>query len=301
MDLVASCERLPRAGETVAGRDFARHPGGKGANQAVACARLGSATVLVGALGDDAFGEELRSFLAGQGVDVDRLERLRATPSGVAFVIVDAQGENQIIVVLGANRHVSEASAQSLPLRAGDVALAQLEVPIETTLAFLEHARAAGATTIFNPAPALEVPGALLQAADVLVVNETELSFYLAQPPIQLRAAEALAAAERLRRRADQTVVVTLGEQGAVASLGGGRSLSLPAHAVQAVDTTGAGDTFVGALADGLARGSSIEEALFVANAAAALSVQRHGAAQASPTRAELDAFMASGAPTALP
>jgi ribokinase len=287
MDLVARCARLPRAGETVPGQRFERHPGGKGANQAVACAKLGARARFCGAVGSDAFGEELRAFLLQHGIDVEHLASHEQTATGIAAIAVDDSGENQIVVVPGANALVSTEAVERLPIAAGDLALAQLEIPVATTARFLEHARAAGARTLLNPAPAIPVPNALLDAADFLIVNELELAAYSGVPELAVEPEAVLEAARRLRRRSDPIVIVTLGKRGAVA-LDGMEAIVVPGRSVPVVDTTGAGDTFVGALAASLAGGWTLPEALHRANAAAAFSVQRPGASESSPTASQL-------------
>jgi ribokinase len=291
VDLVALAERLPRPGETVAGHGFARHAGGKGANQAMAAAKLGGRVALVAKVGDDALGAELCELLAAHGVDVQRVQRVAEVSTGVALITVAASGQNAIVVVPGANACLAPSDVEGLPFTSGDVAVAQLEIPLEAVEQFMVSARAAGATTILNAAPARSVPSALLDATDVLVVNETELAHFAELSHVPSDATTALEAARRLRRRSDQVVIVTLGAQGAVAALNGG-SLQVPGHRVTAVDTTGAGDTFTGAMAAALADALPLPQALERANAAAAYSVERAGAAESSPTSAQLAAWL---------
>lgn len=287
MDLVATTERLPRAGETVPGSGFSRHPGGKGANQAVAAAKLGAHVVLVGRVGQDAFGDELRVFLRAQGIDVTLILATEQAPTGVALITVDATGQNAIVVAPGSNAWLSPGDVAELQLRLGDIALAQLEVPSHTVAAFFEAARSRGATTLLNAAPALELARPLLELVDVLVVNELELASYLGLHAIEGDPVRVLDAAERLRQSARQTVVVTLGPRGAVA-ISNQRRHHVPGYVVDVVDTTGAGDAFVGALAATLAGGASFESALENANAAGAYAVGRAGAAESSPLAAQL-------------
>jgi len=291
MDLVVSAPRLPLRGETVFGSGLARHPGGKGSNQAIACAKLGARTLFSAKVGDDAFGAELRDFLASQGVLTDNVAVVPGVPTGTAVVLVEASGENAIVVVLGANALLTPSDVCSLPFAPGDIALAQFEVPLPTVEWFLSCAQKASATTILNPAPATTCSGSVLDSADILVLNETELGFFLGESAESPDPSRSLEAALRLRRRSDQIVVVTLGSQGAVAVEGSQRHQAAGLGVV-VQDTTGAGDTFVGALAAGLAEGSSFEHAFVRANVAAALSVQRHGASSSSPTRNELEVFM---------
>jgi ribokinase len=208
-------------------------------------------------------------------------------------VLVETSGENAIIVVPGANASLSPSDVEHLPLGAGDIALSQFEVPLATVERFFARAHEASATTLLNPAPAMSCSASLLDAADVLVVNETELGFFLSESFTPPDSASALDAALRLRRRSEQIVVVTLGASGAIAVQGSERHQAA-GLSVEVRDTTGAGDTFVGALAAGLCAGMSFGAAFGRANAAAALSVQRYGAAASSPGQRELEAFVAA-------
>lgn len=289
MDLVAVSDALPRPGETVLGRGFARHPGGKGANQAVASAKLDAHTLLVGKVGADAFGAELREFLRSQRVDTTRVTQA-SVATGTALVLVDAAGQNCIVVVPGANERLEPSDVAELPLSARDVALTQFETPPGTVERFLQRAKHAGAIGILNPAPARAEYAWLLPLADIVLLNETELALFAAASHVESEPARVLELAARVRRRSEQTIVVTLGARGAVA-LHGSEQRVLEGHRVAAVDTTGAGDTFAGALAASLADGSMLRHALELANTAAAISVQRAGAAESSPTRNELEGF----------
>jgi ribokinase len=290
VDWVARAVHLPRPGETVAGHALERHAGGKGANQAVAAAKQAAHVVLVGRIGDDSWGAEQRELLLEYGVDISRLKVTASVSTGVALITVDQAGQNCIVIVPGANGCVSPEDVAHLPFAAGDVALAQLELPGRTVERFLADARAARATTILNPAPAAAVTAELLDAADFLVLNETELAYCAGLTRIPAGPEAALEGASLLQRRSDQTVIVTLGAEGAVA-LGGGTIVRTAGHRVSAVDTTGAGDTFIGCLAAALAEGQALKDALEKSNAAAAYSVLRSGAAGSSPTAAELTAW----------
>ena len=299
MDLVARVAKLPRAGETVAGESLQRLPGGKGLNQAVAAARMGAAVAIIGARGDDADGATLAALLAAEGVDTGGLRvrdarTLPAAHTGLAQVIVAADGENSIVVHGGANMTLAADEARdalaalwpdALPAvtaapSAPRVALAQLETPTDAVAAFLGAARAAGATTVLNPAPALPGTLPLLAQAAIVVLNETELAAYAP-------AGHAVLAARSLLRGACRAVIVTLGGEGAwlVTAEGDAR---FPAPAVAVVDTTGAGDCFCGVLAASLAEGHRLEAALPRAVAAASLAVTRVGAAPSMPRAAEL-------------
>jgi ribokinase len=287
MDVVVQATRLPRIGETVAGSGVSFHPGGKGANQAVAAARLGAPTMLIGRVGADAFGRELTAFLGAAGIDLTSVQAVDG-PSGTALItLIDA--DNAIVVVPGANARLAPADV-ALPLGASDVLLSQLEIPPPTVAAFFAPAAAAGARTILNAAPAQPIPASLLGLVDIVVVNETELAslsghaLAASDPPERF-----IAAARGLRARADQAVCVTLGARGVVALIGG-ETVEVAGHAVAAVDTTGAGDCFTGALAAELAAGRTLADALIFANAAAAICVQRMGAGPSMPERAEVTA-----------
>jgi ribokinase len=291
MDVVAIAERHPRVGETVAGTSIKYFPGGKGANQAVAAAKLGAETVLIGRLGSDAFGTELRAFLVSQGVDPSSVTDTADAHSGTAIITL-ADADNTIVVIPGANGTVSADDVAEPALAKGDVAVSQFEIPMPAIAAFFARARAAGATTILNPAPMRPFDHALHDLVDILVLNETELGL-LAKAELHEtdEPARFAAAAKAVLTRPDQSVCVTLGKRGALALIDGA-PLLVPGRAVKAVDTTGAGDCFVGALAAQLAHGTPLREALGFANVAASICVQRMGASPSMPTRAEVAAAM---------
>ncbi|MBR0859307.1 ribokinase [Bradyrhizobium liaoningense] len=291
MDVVATADRHPKVGETVAGRQVLYFPGGKGANQAVAAARLGAGTTLIGRLGKDSFGAELRTFLGEQGIDLGYLQETTDAHTGTAIITV-AEADNTIIVIPGANALVGANDVSVVPLLEGDVAVSQFEIPLPTIAAFFQRARAAGATTLLNPAPAQDISGELLALVDILVLNETELGF-LAGTELSDGddAARIIAVARQLQAREDQTICVTLGKRGVLA-LAAREEIAVQGRAVKAVDTTGAGDCFVGALAACLADGASLPAALAFANAAASISVQRMGAGPSMPTAKEVAAVL---------
>ncbi|WP_298879656.1 ribokinase [uncultured Bradyrhizobium sp.] len=293
MDVVATADRHPRVGETVAGREVLYFPGGKGANQAVAAARLGAKTILIGRLGKDAFGAELRTFLGAQGVDLGSV-READTHSGTAIITV-AASDNTIVVIPGSNALVSADDVAEASLAKGDVAVSQFEIPLLTIAAFFRRARSAGSTTLLNPAPAQKMSSELLALVDILVLNETELGFLAgAELADDDEAAKIIAVARRLQARADQTICITLGKRGVLA-LAGSEEFAVPGRVVKAVDTTGAGDCFVGALASQLADGVPLRSALAFANAAASISVQRMGAGPSMPTAPEVAAVLGAG------
>ncbi|HEV7878122.1 ribokinase [Bradyrhizobium sp.] len=291
MDVVATADRHPRLGETVAGRAMLYFPGGKGANQAVAATKLGAATTLIGRVGNDAFGRDLRTFLAAQDIDLAFVLDTPEAHTGTAIITV-ANADNTIVVIPGANALVSAADVtMALPAR-GDVAVSQFEIPLPATGAFFKHARAVGATTILNPAPALPFDRELLDLVDILILNETELGL-LART--ELRDSDDhtrfIEAARSVQSGTDKSICVTLGKRGVVA-LVDGEPLIIPGRTVKALDATGAGDCFVGAVAAQLASGQPIRDAFGYANIAASICVQRMGAARSMPAASEVEASL---------
>jgi ribokinase len=291
MDVVATADRHPRIGETVAGNEVLYFPGGKGANQAVAAAKLGAPVTLIGRLGKDAFGRELKAFLGLQAIDVSLVIETSEAHTGTAIITV-ANADNTIVVIPGANATVVAADVATAALAEGDIAVSQFEIPLPVVASFFKRARAAGATTILNPSPAMELGRGLLDLVDVLIVNEIELGWLakteLHATDIHSRFIEAV---RSLQAGSDNMICVTLGKRGVLA-LVDGHPLVIPGRAVAAVDTTGAGDCFVGAVAAQLAQGKSIRDALDYANAAASICVQRLGAAPSMPTAAEVEAVV---------
>lgn len=287
MDVVATADRHPLVGETVAGKEVLYFPGGKGANQAVAAAKLGAPTTLIGRLGTDAFGQQLRTFLAAQGVDLAYVKDTAEAHTGTALITI-ANADNTIVVVPGANALVNTEDVGLPVLAKGDVAISQFEIPLPTIAAFFERARAAGATTILNPAPATMFGPELLDLVDILILNETELGFLT---KTELRDtdddARFIEAVRLLPLNRNRVVCVTLGSRGVLAVIDGRPSV-IEGRKVNAVDTTGAGDCLVGALAAQLADGKPIHDALAYANVAASICVQRMGAAPSMPTVAEV-------------
>jgi ribokinase len=282
VDFVVPVATLPGPGETVLGGDHLRTPGGKGANQSVAAAKLGSPVAFVGCVGDDSLAPTIVSALDGAGVDTSWLRRVPDVPSGIALITVAEGGENTIAVSPGANARLGPAdieAAGSLLMDAA-VMLVQLEISLEVVAVAV---RAARGRVVLNPAPARELPPDLLSQVDVLVPNRSELGVLAGAPEPSTPDEAAALAAELSGPRA---VVVTLGADGALV-VDNGKPTHVPATEVDAVDATGAGDAFCGALADGLARGSTLVEATGWAVRVAGLSTTRWGA-QSSPTREEL-------------
>ena len=293
MDLVVRVDRLPRAGETLTGSDLAFFCGGKGANQACAAAKLGGAVTMVGQVGNDAFAATLRQGLERAGVDATGVGAAERS-SGSALIAVSAEGENLIIVSPGANASLDPATALARlqSLGPGDLLLCQLETPLETVAAALAHARARGATTILDPAPARPLPAEILRHVDILTPNQTEAATLCGTPDLAIDdypAAERVAAT--LLALGPSTVILKLGSLGCFVANREGRT-PVPGFEVAVVDTTAAGDTFNGALAVALAEGRDVFAAARFANAAAALSVTRPGAQSSLPDRVEVDAFL---------
>ncbi|MFG2948600.1 ribokinase [Streptomyces adustus] len=282
MDLVAYVEKAPQRGETVTGREFRTIPGGKGANQAIAAARAGAGVAMIGAVGNDSFGTRLRSTLEDSGVDTGLL-RTAEGPSGTAHIVVDDEGGNAIVVVPGANGTVDHLTpADDHLVASADALLLQLEIPLRAVFAGARAARAHRVRTILTPAPVQPLPPDLLAAVDLLVPNEHEAAALTGRTDPR---EAALALLDQVPE-----VVVTLGAAGSLYAARGAEPLTVPAPRVSAVDSTGAGDTFVGALAVALGEGRPVREALTWAAAAAALSVQREGASASMPYRSEIEA-----------
>jgi ribokinase len=296
MDVVATADRHPRIGETVAGKAVFYFPGGKGANQAVAAAKLGASTTLIGRLGKDAFGDQLKAFLAAQHIDLSFVQQTAETHTGTAIITL-ANADNTIVVIPGANGTVSAADVVAPALAKGDIAVSQFEIPLPTIGAFFKRAHAAGARTILNPAPAIDFAAELLDLVDILILNESELGLLVRT---ELRDTDDdsrfIAAARSLQAGTDRIICMTLGKRGVLA-LVDGEPLMIPGLTVEAVDTTGAGDCFVGAVAAQLASGKSISDALVYANAAASICVQRMGAAPSMPTAAEVATALSTSRP----
>jgi ribokinase len=296
MDVVATADRHPRIGETVAGSAVLYFPGGKGANQAVAAAKLRAPTTLIGRLGKDAFGDQLKAFLAAEGIDLSFVQQTSQAHTGTAIITI-ANADNTIVVIPGANALVSAADVGAPVLAKGDIAVGQFEIPLPAISAFFKRARAVGATTILNPAPAIEFGRELLDLVDILILNETELGF-LARTELRdtddhLRFVEAT---RSLGVAKEKTICVTLGKRGLVALIDGRPHID-DGHPVKAVDTTGAGDCFVGAVAAMLADGQSLQSAFGYANIAASICVQQMGAAPSMPTAAEVEAVLSASRP----
>lgn len=292
-DLVQKVERLPKPGETIAGGSLETFSGGKGANQAVAAGRMGARASMIGQVGDDSLSQILRKSLQAAGVDQTAVG-VSNTSTGSAIILVFPDGENVIVIAPGANATVTpEVAAERLQgLEQGAFLLSQLEIPIQSVERSLEVAKARGATTILDPAPARELSGDLLRHVDYLTPNETESATLLGDPGLDMEDGPAMErAAERILALGPQAVVLKLGARGCLIASAEGFH-RVPGFKVEAVDTTAAGDVFNGAFATALAEGQAVPLAARFANAAAALSVTRPGAQDSVPAREAVDRFL---------
>ncbi len=289
---VVRATRFPDPGETVFGTDSEIGPGGKGQNQAIAMARLGAEVTILACVGEDAFGAAARQLWQQEGLQTGHVRSVVSRPTGMAFIILDAQGQNRIIVVPGANDALGAADAEAAEaaIAGAQVVVAQFESPVVAVERALVLARRHGVRTILNPAPAREVPDALLALADVITPNESEAQ---ALTGVAVQNGDADAAASALRARGPRAVVLTLGDAGAyILDESGGRYV--PGVQVPVLDTTGAGDAFTGALAVALARGWTLDDAVAFANLGGAFCVTRPGVVPGLGTESELLALRQS-------
>ena len=296
MDFVVRTSHLPTPGETVLGHSFQMIPGGKGANQAVAAAKLGAASVtakMIGRVGLDPFADHLKASLSSAGVDVSAVHASRSQPTGAALIAVDAAGHNQIVVASGANIDLVPRDVESMRrvFRGCRIALFQLEIPLATVAAALRLAREEGLRTILDPAPAQALPLAMMQDIDILTPNEVEAFMLLGRAPERIALDDAPAIAAAVAELGARMVVLKLGDRGCFFH-GAGEAYHVPGFAIEAVDSTAAGDTFNADAAIALAEGSPFSHALRFANAAAAISVTRSGAQASAPARTEVDRFL---------
>jgi ribokinase len=292
MDLIVRTPRLPAPGETILGTQFSTAPGGKGANQAVAAAKLGAPVKMIGRVGADDFGKALRSHLNAVGVDTQYVTQDTEAATGIASIWVDDKGQNSIIVAPGANARVARADidAAAVAFRDARIVVAQLEIPLETVQYAFQLARKNNCLTILNPAPAQPLSRKILEQCDVVIPNEMETAQLTGMDAHDLESAQN--AANVLKQMGARRVLVTLGDKGALFLDGDAPAQPIPPFRVQAVDTTAAGDAFVGALAAALARDKDWTTSLREASAAGALAATKLGAQPSLPTRAELDAFL---------
>ena len=293
MDLIVRSPWLPQAGETIIGSEFQTLPGGKGSNQAVAAARLGGQVAMVGRVGNDGFGATLLETLREAGVNHDYVLMDEQHPSGVALITVDDEGGNTIVVASGANMALTPEDVEQAEdiISAARVLLLQLEIPLPAVQRAAEIASANGVTVILNPAPARPIPDEIMQPVDILAPNESETMLLTGAPVTD--DAEIISAAAALREVGPETVILTLGARGALLSTAE-YSSRLPSFSVNVVDTTAAGDAFLGGLAVALAEGCPLPDAVRWGNAAGALATTRPGAQPSLPHRHEVEALLAS-------
>lgn len=297
MDLVARTPRLPAPAETITGHEFFTAPGGKGANQAVAAARLNTPTTMIGRVGGDAFGVALRQNLAEAGVDISAIFVDSETSSGVAVIAVDDQAQNNIIIIPGANGRIDQTDVERLAgcLAGARILLLQLEVPLAANIAAARLAHQAGVKVIFDPAPARDLPADLYPLIDIITPNEVEAA-QLVGFPIKTEV-DAAQAADILLKRGVGAAIIKMGAAGVVYASSQPEARGVfPAFTIKAIDTVAAGDAFNGGLATALLEGLSLIEAIRWGAAAGALSATRAGAQPSIPTRPEFDAFIASRA-----
>ena len=288
-DLVVRSPRFPQPGETISGEDLQIIPGGKGANQAVAAARQGVSVSMLGRVGSDSFGPELINNLKRNQVDTSHVLITPDSATGTATIIVDANGQNSIVLSPGGNGKVSPADLEAVSFSEHKLLLLQLEIPIETVLAAAQRAKEYGLLVLLNPAPARPLPDELISLSDFILPNEGELSLLAGQPVHDLPSAEK--AAKILLERGAQTVIVTLGPNGALI-VSGKQVTHVHTYKVDVVDTTAAGDAFIGGLASALLQDKSLEDAVRYGCACGALATTKFGAQPSLPTKAEVENFL---------
>ena len=289
MDIAAVVAKHPAVGEQVLSRELGFFMGGKGANQAIAAARLGAKAVLVGRIGKDAFGTDLEGQIKKEGVDVTCLKKTGESRTGTTLIFVEKNGSNTMVCNFAANDLFTPADLSALKIGKGDVCLSMLEIPFETVEAFFEKAREKGALTILTAAPCKPCPPSILELSDVVIANEKEFGYHSKNPNALQDIAKN---ARKLIKTQRQAIVVTLGANGAVA-VTKEKEIIVKGRKVNAVDTTGAGDCFTAAFGVKMSQGSDLKEALEYANAAASISVQRKGAGNSMPTKEEVEKVLA--------
>ncbi len=288
IDIVITVPHLPKPGETVTGLGKSEHPGGKGANQAYAAAKLGGKAGIIGRVGPDVYGQALISSIKSAGAGTGGIIAEKGTDTGVAYIYVDQKGENTIVLASGANALLSPEDIRGMEhfIDEADIVLIQLEIPFETVTYAIEAASRKGKTIVLNPAPVREGLEAVYEKVDILTPNEGELAALTGMDTDTVEGAEA--AAKALIQKGVRTVIVTLGDKGALL-VQRGKTKHFPARKVKAVDTTAAGDAFCAAMCVALSEGKDIEEAINFANAASAISVTRKGAQPSIPSRREVE------------
>lgn len=291
MDIVAFVNKHPKVGETIFGNDVQYFPGGKGANQAVACRRLGCETSLIGRLGDDPFGERLLAFHKQEGINTSGVSKIADSATGIALITVSENSDNSIVVISGANSQWDDWFSDDVAINPGDWVLAQFEIPDPVIHKAFAKAKACGAMTLLNPSPVRAIPEPIQNLTDLVVVNEHELAGLSGCGVDTNNEQSVFNAMARLEQAGYASMVVTLGERG-VRLRNAGQTHVIPARPVIAVDTTGAGDAFIGGLVAGLLSDMVLKHAAEFANVAASISVTRQGAAVSIPTINEVTAIM---------
>lgn len=290
MDLVLQSYKFPEEGETIIGQSFISSMGGKGANQAVAAARLGAKVTLIGAVGDDGYGERLIDNLKNEGINTSHITKISDMTTGIACVQVSSN-DNRITVIPGANYHLRPAHIDQAEqiIEAADIVLLQMEIPIDTIIYGIRRAKHFGKKVILNPAPAFDLPEDILSQVDYLTPNETELHILASGPDAEI---DILNSAQRLLHMGVENLIVTMGGKGAKYFSGKSGEKNFLAHYVHVVDTTGAGDAFNGGVAYSLAKGDEVNQAITFAMKVGALAVTKLGAQTGMPTNKEIDAFL---------
>jgi ribokinase len=293
-DLVVRVQRFPQPGETISGSDLQIIPGGKGANQAVAAARQGASVSMLGRVGNDSFGPELIHNLRQNNVDTSHVQIDPQSTTGTAVIVVDSNGQNNIVLSPGGNGQVSSADVNAVSFLDYKLLLLQLEIPIETVVAAAQRARESGLRVLLNPAPARSLPDELISLSDFILPNETELSLLTNQSVDDISSAEK--AAKTLLERGAQNVIVTLGANGAliVSSV---QVTHVNSYEVHVVDTTAAGDAFIGGFASALLRNKSLEEAVRYGCGCGALATTKFGAQPSLPAQEDVERFITQGRP----
>jgi ribokinase len=289
MDLSIQVPRIPSPGETISGGNLLTNAGGKGANQAIACACLGKKVAMVGCVGNDDFGRSLKNGLNTKGVDTRSISESSSAPTGTAMIMVDGKGENCIVLSIGANRFVNIDTTAEESIRRAKILLLQLEIPVNVVVNAIEIANRWNVPVLLNPAPAIPIPVQILSKVDYLVPNETEAALLT---NIQIKDnSTAEKAASVLLAQGAKTVIITRGADGAL-MMDANETMHIPAFTVNAVDTTGAGDAFIGGLATAIIEGKDRKTTLEFASAAGALASTKPGAQVSLPCRHEVDAFI---------
>lgn len=286
MDIITRVSKLPMIGESISGKYVEYLPGGKGLNQAVASAKMGAETILVGRLGNDVLAQSLADFINQHHINTQYLQKSHRE-SGTAFITVADNGQNTIVVVAGSNAEFVAEDVSSVEINKGDIVISQFEIPVATILAVFERAKTVGAKTILNPSPIQKISENLLSKTDILIVNETELGF-LKNEKITAKTSmeEVIKTAQQVKINEEQTIIVTLGHQGALVVEK--TAYLIEGHEVEAIDTVGAGDCFSGVFASQFLNNKSLKESVQIANKAASICVTRKGAAPSMPDAGEV-------------